>query len=203
MKASILIASIVYSLAGVLHAGGYVISIDGRSAEIGLNEELKFTTSAGKEFTIILKQKEYLDYKSRFFSMRHKNTMKPSKSDLGNGIFQTVIFTSLGTVIIVQEYMNMNPEPLIDLTLKELTKEEVEYGYKYNEKKIEKIVDGKKIRGKQALTTYPRSEWKRSVLAYGGKDKGVLIATMIAKDQYDSEQYVITDFWNDLRLSLD
>jgi len=203
MKIQVLIASIIFSLAGVLYAGDYIISIDGRSAEIDLNKKVKFKTASGKELTVILKQKEYLDFKSDLFSMKHKNTIKPDKSDLGDGIFQTMMTTSLGTAIIVQEYMSMNPEPIIDLMLKELTKEEVEYGYKYKERKVEKVVDGKNIRGKQALTTYSGGEWARSVMAYGGKDKGVLIITMIEKDQYKNEQYIIADFWKNLRISLD
>lgn len=203
MKIQVLIASVIFSLAGVLYAGDYIISIDGRSAEIDLNKKVKFTTASGKELAIILKQKEYLDFKSDLFSMKHKNTIKPDKSDLGDGVFQTMMTTSLGTAIIVQEYMSMDPEPIIDLMLKELTKEEVEYGYKYKERKVEKVVDGKNIRGKQALTTYSGGEWTRSVMAYGGKDKGVLIITMIEKDQYKNEQYIISDFWKNFKIFFD
>lgn len=203
MKTQILITSFIFALAGILHASDYVISIDGRSAEIGINEELKFTTSAGKVLTIILKQKEFIVFKSSLFSMKHKNTIKPIKNNLGDGIYQTMMMTALGTGIIVQEYMHMNPEQLINLMIKELTKEEVDYGYKYNEKNIEKIIDDKKVRGKQALTTYPGAEWTRSVLAYGDKDKGVIIVTMIEKDQYNSEQYLISDFWKYFSLSID
>ena len=203
MKIQILIASIIFTLTGVLYASDYIISIDGRPAEIDLNKELKFKTASGKELAIILKQKEYLNYKSDLFSMAHKNTLKPNKSDLGDGVFQTLMSTPLGTVIIVQEYMSMNPEPMIDLLLKEITKEEVEYGYKYKERKVEKLIGGKKFRGKQAITSYSGTEWTRSIMVYGGKDKGVLTITMIEKDQYDNEKYMISDFWKNFKISFD
>ena len=203
MKTQILIASLLLSLTGVLFAGDYIISINGRSAEIDLNKKMKFKDAAGKELVVLLKQKEFLEFKADLFSMQHKNTMKPSRSDLGDGIMQTMMTTSLGTAIIIQEYMGMNPELMIDLMLKEITKEEVEYGYKYKERKIVKKVDGKQVRGKQAITSYSDGEWTRSVMAYGSKDKGVLIVTMIEKDQYKNEKHIISDFWKKLRLNID
>lgn len=66
----------------------------------------------------------------------------------GGGVYQTLMTTPLGTGIIIQEYMNMNPELVIDFVLKEITREAVEYGYKYSENNIVKVIDGKALRGK-------------------------------------------------------
>lgn len=203
MKIQFLLASFLFCAASTNFAGDYVISIDGRSAEIDLNKKYKLKTASGEEFTVLLKQREYLTYKSDLFSMKHKNTLKPNKTDLGDGVFQTLMSTPLGTVIIIQEYLDMNPQPMIDLLLKEITKEEIDYGYKYKEKKIDKLVGGKKFSGKQALTSYPGTEWTRSIMVYGGKDKGVLVITMIEKDQYNSEKYLISDLWKSFRIAFD
>ncbi len=204
MKLQILIASIIFFFAGPLYAGDYIISIDGRSAEIDLNKKVKFKTASGKEPAIILKQKEYLDFKSDLFSMKHKRTIKPSRSVLGDGIFLTKIATSSGTAILVTEYMSENPaEPTVDFMIKLLTKEYVENGYKYKVRKVEKVVDGKNIRGKQVVATHPDWGKTTSVMAYGGKDKGVLIVTTIFNDEYKNEQHIISDFWKNLRISFD
>jgi len=203
MKTIILITSLTLLISSGLYAGDYILSIDDQSVEIDLNKESKFTTPEGEELTVILKQKEYLEFKGQFFSMKHKNTLKPSTTDLGDGIFQTLMATPTGTMVLIQEYTNMNPESLVDMMLKELTKEEIDYGYKYKERKIERSVNGKEIHGKQAITTHDEQEWTRAVFTYGEEDQGILFVTMIEKDEYDNEQHILSDFWKDLSLSLD
>ena len=205
MKLQILIASIIFFFAGALYAGDNIISIDGRSAEIDLVKKVKFKTASGKELAIILKQKEYLDFKGDLFSMKHKNTIKPSRSVHMDGIFRTEMATSSGTAIFVMEYMNKNPNPEanVDYLLKLMTEEYVKDGYKYKVRKVEKVVDGKNIRGKQVVTTHPEWGTTTSFMAYGGKDKGVLIVTRIYNNEHKNEQHIISDFWKYLRISLD
>jgi len=146
-----------------------------------------------------------VDFKGDLFSMKHKNTIKPSRSVLQDGIFLTKIATPSGTAILVMEYMseNPNPEANVDYFLKLLMEAYVEDGDKYKVRKVEKVVDGKNIRGKQVVTAHPEWGTTTSVMAYGGKDKGVLIMTTIFNDEYKNEQHIISDLWQYLRISFD
>lgn len=183
-----------------LGAADYVITINGISKEISLDRETTIVLPDGTSLKLTLRQKEYLRFVGDLFSFEHKNKYKPNRNSLGDGIFQTMIVTPSGTGIIVQEYKVMNPTGLIDFMLKEITKEEVEYGYKYSEKMIKKKVGEITFKGKQAVTTYPGEEWTRCVLAYGGKDKGIIIVTFIEKDNYEKDKHLIEHLWKSIVL---
>lgn len=195
----ILILLMIVSLS-LPRAEDYVITINGISKEIGLDKETTLILPDGTSLNLTLHQKEYLLFTGDFFSFEHKNEYKPNRNDLGDGVFQTMIATPLGTGILVQEYMQMNPTHLVDFMLNELTKEEVDYGYKYSEEKVSKKVGDVTFTGKQAVTTYPGEEWTRSVLAYGWKDKGILIITFIEKDNYENEKELIEHLWESFEI---
>ena len=184
-------------------AEDYVLTVNGVSTEIGLGKGTSLVTSDGQRLSLMLRQKEFLRFAGEMFSFEHKNEYKPNRTDLGDGILQTMIVTPVGTGILIQEYKRMNPDTLIDLMLKELTKEEVQYGYVYSERPVEKRVKAAVLRGKEATTTYKDEEWKRSVLAYGNKDRGVLVVTFIEKDNYRTETALIDQMWRTLAVRLD
>jgi hypothetical protein len=158
----ILIIIVIVSFSS-LNAEDYVITINGISKEIGLDKETILILPDGTSLNLTLHQKEYLLFTGDFFSFEHKNEYKANRNDLGDGVFQTMIATPLGTGILVQEYMQMNPTHLVDFMLNELTKEEVDYGYEYSEEKVSKKVGDITFTGKQAVTTYPGEEWTRIV----------------------------------------
>jgi len=180
----------------------YRIEIDGNSFDIGLDEVKNLSLPGGQNLSIRLTQKEYIRYESQYLSFSHKNEYKPYRTDLGNGIFQTVISTAVGSAVMVQEYTNLDPTELVGLMLRELTKEEVEYGYEYEERKVSKKVENIEIRGREAITTYKDTRWTRTVYAYGKKDSGVLIITAIEKDNVAKDKHLISHFWKTLRIKL-
>ena len=152
--------------------------------------------------SIRLTQKEYITFESQYFSFSHKNEYKPNRTDLGNGIFQTLIATPLGSVVLIQEYTNFDPTDMVGMMLKEFTKEEVEYGFKYEERKVSKKVGNIEVSGREAITTYKDTRWTRAVYAYGKKDSGVLIATIIEKDNVAKDKHLISQLWKTLRIKL-
>jgi len=186
-----------------LLAQDYVITINGATAEISLDQETTLVLPDGYPLTLTLQRKEFSRFNGDFFSFEHKSIYQPNRNDLGDGIFQTMIVTPLGTGLLVQEYMQLNPSSLIDLMLNELTKEEVEYGYEYHENPVQRTLNGIILEGKQAITTYSGEEWTREVLSYGEKDRGILIITFIEADNYGKDQDLLDFFWNSLQLSSD
>ncbi len=179
----------------LLQAGDYVLTINGTDQELTLGEETSLALPDGTSLKLKLSQKEVLRFQGDLFTFEHKNEYKPNKNDLGSGIFQTMIVTPLGTGVLVQEYTQMNPSTLVDMMINELTKEEVEYGYKKDVKEINREVDGVAFKGKQAITTSAGEEWTRVVLTHGKKDRGLLVVTFIEKDNYEKEKTLLEQFW--------
>lgn len=140
---------------GLAHAAeDYNIVIDGNAYDIGLDQEKTLTLPNGASLTIRISLKDYIEFESDFFAFTHKSVYKPSKTDLGDGIYQTIVTTPLGTLILIQEYAAMDPTALVDLMLRELTKEEVEYGFAYQERPVDRMAGDTVLRGKEAVTTY-------------------------------------------------
>ena len=94
----------------------------------------------------------------------------------------------------------MNPSSLVDHMVSELTKEEKDYGYQYSESIIQKKAGDLTFIGKEAVTTYPGEEWTRTVVAYGWKDRGVLVITAIEKDNYEIEMHLINQLWKSIQI---
>ena len=159
----------------------YTLEINGRAYDVGLGEDKRLELPGGETLTINLSMKEYIDFESGLFRFSHKSMYKANKSDLGEGIYQTMIVTPLGTGVLIHEYTTMNPTGLVDLMLRELTKEEVDYGYAYKEKKVTRKVGGHTMKGKQATTTYKDEEWSRAVYTFGTRDAGILVITFMEK----------------------
>lgn len=177
----------------------YIITVNDVAQDIGLDQDTELVLPDGTSLTVSLHQKEYVQFAGDQFRFEHKSQYKPNRSDLGDGIFQTMIVTPIGTGILIQEYTTMNPSGLVNMMMSELTKEEVEYGYEYKEKPVTREVGGVVASGKQAVTTYLDTEWTREVLAYGEKDRGVLVITFIEKQEHATEKGLIEHLWKTLK----
>lgn len=178
----------------------YLLTINGTEQAIDLDQPTTLQLADGTSIEVLLRQKEFLRYRGDLFSFECKNLLKPSTTDLGDGIKQTMVVSPLGTGVIVQEYSSINPSYLIDLMLKQLTQEEVGVGYKYEEAAIDRKVGDISLTGKQAVTTADDEEWTRCVLAGGNEKKGVLIVTFAEKDNQEADKGIIDHFWKSLEL---
>jgi hypothetical protein len=179
---------------------GYTLTIDGTSYPIGLDSPADIVLPDGSSMTLLLLQDEFTSYGTETFSFLHKSSYKPARIDIGPGIFQTAILTPLGTGVIIQEYSSLNPASLIGLMLNEVTKEERDYGYDYEESEVSQEVGDKVVSGRQAITTYKDETWIRSVYAYGTRDSGLLILTMVQKAHLPREGALLDDFWRTLEI---
>lgn len=121
---------IVLAYASWVFAGeeykNYQLTIDGKTYELNLNEEIQVIDKSGKSVTIGLQAKPYTEYSDQFISFHHKSGLSVSSQDLGDGIQQLMSATATGALIIIQEYSSIDPSPLVTMMLKEVTKESVE-----------------------------------------------------------------------------
>ena len=201
MKRSIATSAAIVMLAAGGFGQNYTIAIDGKETPIDLAKPTPVKLADGRTVTLVLKQKEVVRFTSDAFSFEHKSIFSPSRTKLDENAYQTMMASPQGTVVMIQEYGSINPAPLIDMLLKELTKEEVKYGYKYAESPARQTLsDGTVLTGKKAVTTYRDDEWTRSVLCYGGKDEGILVVTAVEKGNWKQDGDIIDRFWKTFKI---
>lgn len=183
-------------------AGNYVLIIDGKSQEIDLGQKSTVTLGNGQNVEITVEKKAVLNFKTNNFSFDYPSEYTPARTDLGDGIFQTMLATPMGSLILVQEYENMDPSDMTDMMLRELTKEEVQYGYKIDKTEVTKSINGKVFKGKKAVATYKDEQNTRHVMTYSAKDAGLLVVTMLDKGAPEKDIKMIENFWKSLKASM-
>ena len=188
---------------GCAFAGNYLLSIDGQEFEIELGEETALSLPDGNRVQIKLNKKAIVRFRTYTFSFDHPNEFTPSRTDLGDGIHQTMMSSPVGTLVMVQEYADMDPSTLVDLMVNELTKEEKNYGYEITTVSTTKeLTDGTVLAGKKTTTSYRGEKRTLHVLHHAIKDAGVLLITGIDEDATPEDQAMMETFWKSLALSL-
>jgi hypothetical protein len=205
MNLSLIVKTIICSAVLNLqsYAGNYQVTIEGKKYEIDLGKNATIELANGKKLDLIFKKKDLLTFEGAKFSFDHPNKFTPSRSDLGEGVYQTTIMSPTGSGIIVQEYSLNLPTDMVDLMILELTKEEAEVGYKITKSPI-KIPISKEItlKGKRVVSSIKDSGTILQVISYAKKGSGVLVITRMDKDATDEEKLLLKTFWSTLKISL-
>ena len=203
MKLLLSAIMITFMLCGDAFAANYTLTIDGKGYDIDIGKQQVVKLADGRTLLITLNKKAIISFKSDNFSFDHPSIFSPSRTDLSNGIHQTMMASPLGTLVMVQEYTTMDPSGLVDMMLNELTKEEAQYGYKITKRLAAKtLTDGTKLAGKMAISAYKGTEYIRQVLCYQARDAGLLIVTQFEKANSLEERQIIDVFWSTLKVSL-
>ncbi len=189
-------------LAHAVVADNYTITIDGQSYDIALNKSVE--VKVGDELvTVQLEQKDVLKYSVKNFSFDHAKEYLPSKTDLGDGLYQTVLMTPLGSAVMIQEYITLAPSGMMDLMINEITKEERDYGYTIESKAISKTLsDGVSLSGFEVTSKYKDSDIKRMFLTFDVKDSGLFIMTQIDYGIAANDDAFIKVFYDSLKISM-
>lgn len=205
MKKILLIGIACVALAcGYALAGNYVLTIDGKKYEVEEGKQKTLELSDGKKILVTLEKKAIVSFRAANFSFDHPSYVTPSHTDLADGIHQTMMATPLGTLVLVQEYANMDPARLVDIMLNKLTEEEKQYGYKItNSPASIKLASGKTLTGKKSIATYSGKQTTRNVLCYSIRDAGVMIVTQVDKEAPLTDKLMVDYFWKTLKISLE
>ena len=204
MKARVTALIVVLGvICGQAGAADYTLTIDGKQYEVDIGKASTITLPDGRKIRVTLDKKATLFFKSENFSFEHPGRLSPARTDLGDGIFQTMMMSPMGTLIIIQEHTTMNPCGLTDMMLNELTKEEVEYGYEITKGPSSKrLSSGIELQGKTAVSKYKGDEYTRYVLCHEARDTGLMIVTQIEKAAPEEDLDMIEMFWKSLRISI-
>lgn len=184
-------------------AGNYILTIDGKEHDIELGKETSIELPDGKKIELKLEKKSIASFKVKNFSFEHPSDIMPSRSDLGDGIYQTMVTTPLGTLALIQEYETINPASLVDIMIQELTKEEKNYGYEIMTSPVEvKLGSGKILSGKMSISKYRGEETTRYVLFYSLRYSGLLVVVQFDKDITKEDKAMIDRFWKTLVITM-
>jgi hypothetical protein len=196
-----LLATGAVAAAGSALAGGYVLTVDGKTTELDLDKDVQVLVD-GKSVTVRLQRKELQVFRDSGLSFEHPATVQPTTTDVAEGVRQVMLVSANGNGVILQRYHGIDPTALVDLMIKETTDEEVAAGYT---RKIEAatrtLSDGREIAGKYARTQSKDESWDRFVYARtDGKGGGYLIVTMMEEDRAAPDVAMIDRFWKTLKL---
>jgi hypothetical protein len=183
--------------------GDYTLTVDGTGFDIDLGKPRDAKLPDGRSFRVRAAKKPIITFRADAFCFDHPSRLSPSRTGLGEGIFQTVMSSPLGTLVMVQEYTSLDPSGIVDVMLNELLKEELHYGYKITRSEAtQALADGTVLTGRKAVSTYKDTEYTRHVLAYSGKDAGILVITMIEKAAPPEDAQILEVFWKTLKVTL-
>lgn len=187
---------------GNAFAGNYILTINGKDYEIDLDQQNSLKMADGRTLEVMLKKKPIVTFKTEAFSFDHPDSLTPSRTNLNPDINQTGMISPVGTTILIQEYSSIDPNVLIDMMIHELTKEEVNYGYKIDKIPVHRTLsNGITLTGKKVVSTYQTEESTTHVLCYRNRDSGLLIVTRIDKDYLADDQHILDLFWKSLKIT--
>ncbi|MBL8297109.1 MAG: hypothetical protein JNN30_02070 [Rhodanobacteraceae bacterium] len=194
-------AAILLVAAGAAVAGGYVLTIDGKTSELDLDRDAQILVD-GKPVTVRLQRKEQQIFSDSGFQFEHPAAVQPTTTDVGDGIRQIMLVSAHGNGVIMQRYRSIDPTAIVDLMVKETTDEEVAAGYK---RKIvsakRKLADGREFAGKHARTESAGESWSRFVYALSdGKGGGYLVLAMMEDGRAEADVAMLDRFWKTLKL---
>lgn len=143
-----------------------------------------------------------------------EKALEPSKEfsfDLPNGVsskrtkeeefYQTEILTK-GTLIVIQEYEDLDSPELQDNMIDILFEDDATEGYEITKTAAEKkLADGTTLIGKKAIAKLGEKENTCYVFPYSSKNMDLFIVTLIYNDELSKDKTIRETFWKTLRIS--
>lgn len=178
----------------------YVIKINDAAFSVGIDKEKDITIN-GKTVKILLTQKDTLTYTDPFYSFKYLKGYSFSTTLIEENVHQLTILSAEGSGFIIQKYETINPSSLLDFMLNEITKENIDYGYKMTKtNETKKLVTSQELVTKRARLTYNDDVMNYEIATLGSKDKGFVIITILTDDDVNSKGRKLIDLmWRSLR----
>ena len=179
----------------------YVLNVEGKDYEIGLDGSVVAKTKEGKDITIGLKRKEFSTFTKDVVSFEHRSDLSVATTDIERDIHQYLTASALGTLIIIQQYDTLNPASLTELMLKQLSADDLATGYTMNKSDFSRtLADGTVMKGLRANLKHKNDDVDLQVLATDSGDGGIIAMTRINHDMGAAEEPIIERFWSTLKL---
>lgn len=179
----------------------YVLSVEGKDYEINLDGSVVAKTKEGKDITIGLKRKEFSTFTKDGVSFEHRSDLSVAATDIEKDIHQYLTASALGTLIIIQQYDNLNPATLTELMLKQLSADDLATGYTMDKSDFSRtLADGTVMKGLRANLKHKNDDVDLQVVAVDSGDGGIIAMTRLNHDMGAAEEPIIERFWATLKL---
>ena len=151
------------------------------------NDTLNITTdqiyihkmASGEEVMLRLIKQQVQTFKGTMINFDYPSDYTISKTDLGEGVQQIALLTADGNGYFIQEYATIDPSSLVNMMMTELTKESIDYGYKYSEETFEqRFHNNKLLIGRRRTLENQGVQETYTVSTYGENGRGILITTL-------------------------
>lgn len=183
-------------------SGNYLLIINGDTINTAIDKPMQYKIATGEELTILLTQPDMLTYSDDMLSFNYPKGSSVIASEIDEELYQIQLSLATGSGFLIQEYLTIDPSMVTRFMLNEITKESVSYGYDKTETAFsKKLRDGKTLSGIKARLEYRGEVETYLVAAYGGKDEGVLLMTMLMGDDDEEAKEVIELLLNSLKLT--
>lgn len=198
--------AVIVSCAGLARADdlkAFKLTIDGVVVDIDPGEDVDVTLPGGKTSKVRIDRNDFATFSGTTFSFVHPSNISITKSDLSDSITQYLMASALGTIVLVQEYDQMNPVSLNQLMLQEMTRESVEAGGTLTqEPTTRKLADGRELTGVKATVKTRTDSADFEIVGFGLADQGLLFITRIGDQDVATEKPLIDKFWENLKVKL-
>jgi hypothetical protein len=182
-------------------AKDYSLSIDGTEIGINVDETVTATTKSGASVALKLTRRPFAVFKSARASFEYPSGLSVASTSIDKDIRQHLLATATGTLIIVQEYATLDPAPLAQLMVNQMTKDDVAGGSKLSSEPASRsLPDGTELAGMKASVTKKSESAALEVLGYGKANQGVLVITRIDADSVAKDQPIIDRLWSTLKI---
>lgn len=179
----------------------YEMKINGKTFDLELNKDYQISLN-GREIIVFLKLKDTLLFDGGGYKFSYPSYLKVLTRELSAGITQSSILNAEGSGVIIQKYFSLDPSPLKEILLNEITKESKNYGYEVTRKVFKrKLKSNQELEVIQEKLTYLGESQIYEIASVSKKDSGLVIITMIQNAESDTEGLgLIRSIWETMEV---
>ena len=181
----------------------FVLTIDGIDYGIDLGEKRTIKGKGGADVHLTLRQSDISTFHGDFVTFQHGKSLNVTSNEIQKGIKQHLVATNLGTLVIVQEYADLDPRSLAQLMLTQLSKDDVRDGGELATKPAKRDVGGGvTLEGLTGTLAIKKASGVRSlryeVMTGGKSDHGIIAISRIDNEAGDEDEKTVKRFWESL-----
>jgi hypothetical protein len=179
----------------------FTITIDGTNVAINPGETVQVRLKDGRTVPVGLIRNPIARWSDAMLSFDYPSGLTVATQKLSENVTQHVLASAVGTVVIVQEYIGVDPTELKQFMINELTKDDVQIGSALTQSELTKTLNsGLRLQGIEGVLKSNIEVKTFDVLSYGKNRQGVLLVTIITDDRRPTDQAFIDKFWSTLIL---
>jgi hypothetical protein len=201
MKSMLWIVFAVAWPVSVWAGGNYTLTINGTVTELNLGAEQKLKLPDGKELIVKLERKDANIFTTEGVSFEYPGNLNVATSEIDEGIFQHLMASARGTLILVQTYGDLDATNMVDLMTGKMTDDDVAIGDRRDTKPHSRtLADGTILTGTRSTLKGPGDDVVVEVMAIHHGRGGTMLITRIDSETAPDEALIIERFWATLAL---